>query len=119
MRSDLLVYLSGPITAVNGYSVQDNVASAHEVYLTLVCAGLPAICVHHGALCEQSFDIDYETWMSLDFALIDRCTDVLMLPRWETSKGATRERDYAWLNGKQVHYSIDELIAHVQSPART
>ena len=90
-----LVYLSGPITAGHGRSVADNVASALSVYYECIKASIPAFCPQLGALDPSAFDIDYETWMAYDFAVIDRCTGMLMLPNWRQSAGAVREREYA------------------------
>ena len=41
----------------------------------------------------------------------DRCTHVLLLPRWETSPGAVAERDYARTIGMPVITSLEELEA--------
>ena len=44
-------------------------------------------------------------------AVIDHCTHVLMLPRWEMSPGAVAERDYALRIDAPVITSLDELEA--------
>ena len=41
----------------------------------------------------------------------DRCTHVLLLPRWETSPVAVAERDYARTIGMPVITSLEELEA--------
>ena len=41
--------------------------------------------------------------------MIDHCTHVLMLPRWETSAGARAERAYARAIGTPVITSLEEL----------
>ena len=51
--------------------------------------------------------------MAYDFSVIDRCTHMLLLDRWETSAGAKREKDYAFLRGIQTFYSLDELEAQI------
>jgi len=109
-----LVYLSGPIKAAHGYSVDDNVREAGQTFLDLTRRGIPSFCPHLGALVPGAFDVPYETWMAYDFAVLDRCTHVLMLPRWETSAGAKREKDYAFLRGIQTFYSLDELEAYLE-----
>lgn len=113
MRKDVFVYLSGPITAKHGRSVEQNVADAAEFYWKLLRAGIPAFCPHLSGLFPTAFSIDYETWIAYDFAIIDRCTHVLMLPRWETSDGAKRERDYATERGIPVAHTDAELLAMV------
>lgn len=111
MRRDLFVYLSGPITAKNGRTVEQNVADAVAVYLDCLRRGVPAFCPHLSGAFPSAFEIDYETWIDYDFAIIDRCTHVVMLPRYEESSGALRERAYAESIGKPVVYSIGELDA--------
>lgn len=107
---DGLVYLSGPITAGHGRTVADNVASALAVFDACLRAGVPAFCPHLGALDETAFDIDYETWMAYDFAVIDRCTAMLMLPHWRESRGALREREYAARLGMPVYESLEAML---------
>ncbi len=112
---DCLVYLSGPITATNGYTVTQNVASALVVFLDCIRRGIPAFAPQFTAAFPNAFDVPYETWMAYDFAVIDRCTHMLMLPRWETSAGAKREKDYAFLRGIQTFYQLDELEAYLNA----
>jgi len=103
VRSDLFVYLSGPMTAKHGFSVEENVAAGLRVHLDLLRLGVPSFCPHlAGAFPSAWADVPYDQWLAYDFAVIDRCTHVLMLPRWETSTGACMERDYAITQGKAV-----------------
>jgi hypothetical protein len=113
MRRDIFVYLSGPITAKHGYSVEENVASAVKVFVQCLQVGIPAFCPQlTGAFPLAHFDVPYEAWMAYDFAVIDRCTHLLMLPRYRESAGALREMQYA-LDVRQlpVFYSVDALLA--------
>lgn len=104
------VYLSGPITARHGFSVEENVASALKVYWECLRAGIPAFCPHLSAAFPTGHTaVDYERWMAYDFAVIERCTHVLMLPRWETSSGALREMDFAEKRQLPISCSLDVL----------
>lgn len=115
MRRDVFVYLSGPITAKDGYSVEENVAAAVKVFVRFMRAGVPVFCPQlTGAFPSAHSDVPYEAWMAYDFAVIDRCTQMLMLPRWETSAGAVREMHYALGKGLPVYTSIDEIAFHLQ-----
>lgn len=111
MRSDVFVYVSGPITAKHGFSVEENVAAALKVYLALLRRGIPAFCPHLSGGFPSAFDVDYETWLAYDLAVIARCTHVLLLPRWETSTGALRERAYAESIGVPILESMELLNA--------
>ena len=107
---DGFVYLSGPITAGHGRTVADNVASALAVYYACLRAGIPAFCPHLSALDPAAFEIDYETWMAQSFAVIGRCTALLMLPHWEQSSGALRERSWAESRGMPVYESLEAML---------
>lgn len=118
MNRSLFVYLSGPITAKYGYSVEENVAAALKVYVECLKRGIPVFCPHlSGAFPSAHSDVTYEMWMAYDFAVIDRCTHVCMLPRWGTSSGARRELEYARLIGRDVFLSPAELFDAMQAVA--
>jgi hypothetical protein len=110
MRRDLFVYISGPMTAKDGVSIEENVAAGARVYWELLQRGIPAFCPHlSGAFPTAWAILPHEAWLDYDFAVIERCTHVLMLPRWDTSVGARLERDYAHVLGKPVVFSIEAL----------
>lgn len=110
MRSDVFIYLSGPITAKHGFSIERNVADALSVFYDCIARGLPAFLPHFVAMSPSLFHVaEYHHWMDYDYAVIDRCTHVLMLQRWETSKGAALERDHALRKQMPIFYSLREL----------
>lgn len=106
----MLVYLAGPLSAVNGISEQDNAEAAVRVYIQLVRAGIPSFCPHLSFYCQERSMLTYEDWLWFDFGIIDVCTHVLMLPRWQDSKGAVREHQYALDKGKVILYELEGLI---------
>ena len=110
-HQDLLVYLSGPITATDGRTVEGNVASALRVYLACTARGIPAICPQLSAAFPSAWQIPYETWMAVDLALVSRCTHLLLLPGWETSAGAVREKAHAERQGVIVVTSLEQVTA--------
>ena len=111
LRHDLFVYLSGPISAAHGYSIDDNVAAGLRVFFDCVARGIPAFSPHAIGAFPSTWQIDRQQWVAYDCAVIDRCTHVLLLPRWETSPGAVAERDYALRIGTPVITSLEELEA--------
>lgn len=96
MRRDVFVYLSGPMTAKHGYTVEENVAAGVRVFLDCLTRGIPAFCPHlSGAFPSSWANVSWETWLEYDLTVIDRCTHVLALPRWDQSAGALKEIEYA------------------------
>lgn len=113
MRDGVFVYLSGPMTARDGHSMEENVAAGLRVHLDLLNRGIPNFCPQlSGAFPSAWSDVHYEKWLAFDFAVIDRCSHVLMLPRWESSTGAVREKEYAERRGIPVLFDASELEAH-------
>lgn len=111
MRQDRFVYISGPMTPKNGYTIEDNIAAGLHVYWRLLCAGVPAFCPHlSGAFPTAWSLLSHEEWLAYDFAVIDRCTHVYMMDRWETSTGACAEREYALQQNKIVTENLGELV---------
>jgi hypothetical protein len=110
MRSGLFVYLSGPMTAKHGVSMEENVAAGLRVHLDLLNQGIPNFCPQlSGAFPSAWSDVPYDRWLAFDFAVIDRCSHVLMLPRWETSKGALLEKQYAEQKGIPVVFTVEAI----------
>jgi hypothetical protein len=110
MRKDLFVYISGPMTAKHGFTIEENVAAGVRLYLECLARGIPAFCPHlSGAFPSAWSAIDWEKWLDYDLAVIDRCTHVLLMPRWAESAGAQKEAAYAQQIGKPIVYSLDEL----------
>jgi hypothetical protein len=98
--------------ATASHTIEDNSASAARVFIDCVQRGIPAY-VPQAIGCWPSawVAISWEHWIAYDCAVIDRCTHVLMLPRWETSKGAQVERAYALDRGVPVIYALSDLPA--------
>lgn len=110
MRKDILVYLSGPITAKH-HTVEENTASAIKVYFDLLSRGVPAFCPHLSAAFPSAFTVPYDVWLAYDYAVIDRCTHMLMLPGWADSNGALLEARYAQYERQMpIAYSVDEFL---------
>ena len=89
---------------------EEHVAAALRVYLRFVKAGVPAICPHLGAMCPSSWAVSWDEWLSQDFGVIDRCTQVVMLEGWETCPGARAEKAYAESIGVRVLTDVSEAL---------
>lgn len=113
MKRDVLVYISGPMTAKDGRTIEQNAADGVAVYLELLKLGIPAFSPHLSGLAPSAWTaLSHGEWLDYDYAILDRCTHMLMMPRWETSKGAVAEREYMWSRHGHlgnIAYSIEEL----------
>lgn len=105
-----MIYLSGPITARNGRTVEQNINSAVAVYLRFVRAGVPVYCPHFGADREDCQAVPYEAWMAYDLAVIEGCSGLLTLPGWEDSPGAVREVAHAVARGVPVFHREEDVL---------
>ena len=110
MRINVFVYISGPITAKNGYLIEENVATGLKMFLDLINLGIPAYSPQITAGFPSAFNVPWEQWILYDYAVIKRCTHVLMLPRWSESRGARLEREFAEENNIRVCESLPELL---------
>jgi hypothetical protein len=118
MRRDVFVYLSGPMTAKQGYTVEQNVHAGLRAHLDLLQRGIPNFCPHLGGGYPSAWtDVPWDAWLEYDLAVIDRCTHLLMLPRWETSAGALKEKAYAEQRGVPVLFTLDELHGAIEQGA--
>lgn len=91
------VYIAGPITPTEGRPLSENLANAVEACAFLSRRRVAAVCVHltAGYNAGQFDGIDYETWMAVDFRLLESCRAVLVLPGFRTSPGTMREIAHA------------------------
>lgn len=107
-----LIYLSGPYTAPTYTATNRNIMAAREVAIKVFEMGAVAITPH---LLTFHFEVDcklaYDDYMAADYAIIERCDALLMIPRWQYSKGANLELQFAESHALPVFYSTEELHA--------
>jgi nucleoside 2-deoxyribosyltransferase len=101
-----LVYVAGPLSADTEYQKTLNVRFAERVAQELWRMDFSVICPHKNT---EHFDgcvmkEDWEVWLRGDLKQISRCDGVVMLPKWEKSKGAVVEHDFAKERGIPVFY---------------
>ncbi len=103
-----------------------NVNAAVAVYFDLLQRKIPSFCPHLSALIDPGEQwISYDDWLQYDFRIIDRCTHILMLDRWETSVGAKQEHEYAHnrnilaaypTDRIRIHYAVGSLLDEIEAP---
>ena len=103
-----LVYVAGPYRGPSAWKIEENIRRAECLALEVWKGGMACICPHTNTRFYQGEAAD-EIWLQGDLEIMSRCDWVLMVPGWESSTGATAERDYAIRIGIPVVYSLEEL----------
>lgn len=86
-----------------------NIFKAWKVAKELWKNGFVVVCPHSNSILMDKFGVLPEAFLYGDLLLVERCDAVLMLPGWEKSAGATKERDHALACNIPVFYSTKEL----------
>lgn len=105
------IYVSGPYT--NGDQAA-NVRAAIEAANVLLDAGYIPYCPHLSHFHHMLFPHDYETWMQLDLAWLEKCDAVVRLPGH--SPGADREVARAHELGIPVYFGVEDFLRSVRAP---
>ncbi len=112
MRS--LVYVSGPITqhpAGPFMSVRDGVAVGDALFDHGYAPIVPHLTVFWSEAQADNKNRDYEDWMALDLAIIEKCAAVYRIEGY--SPGGDREIAFAQECGIPVFYDLDALYAAI------
>lgn len=109
MMSKKAIYIAGPITGVENYWVPFMQAEDD-----LTAYGL--IPINPVTMPEGLSPAQY---MRVCFAMIDAADGVLLLPGYDTSKGAMLEKAYAEYIKKPVSHNIENLKRMVMNDGKT
>lgn len=100
------VYVAGPYTHGD---VAVNVRSAIEIGLVIIKAGLAPYIPHLSHFMHMHEPQQYECWMGVDMAWIEKCDALYRLPGY--SPGADREVRHAKARQIPVFENFQDLIA--------
>lgn len=106
-----IIYISGKITGDENY-----VKKFAEAERILTEKGFKVIIPCK--IGEYEF-FSYEQFLHIDFALIDCCDALFMLPDWRNSKDAIREWHYAQAHGKTIifQHELSEIEKKISIPS--
>lgn len=99
----LVAFLSGAYTSKSLWQQKQNIQEAEKIAVELWQMGFAVICPHANT---SFFDgaIAYETFLSGDLAILERCDIHVMMPHWVSSHGSQNEHAYSLREGKQIYY---------------
>jgi hypothetical protein len=96
MRYD--VYLSGPITPVNGRTFDENVQAGIAAAERWRALGYTVFCPHEFAYLE-TIGYDIPTLLEFDLRMLALCDRIVLTGSWRISSGCLIELEYARVNG--------------------
>jgi hypothetical protein len=101
-----VIYIAGRYRDERGeFYVEANIREAEQAALHIWLSGAVALCPHMNTRhFGGAFGIKDSTWLAGDLELLKRCDAIYMMPGWDSSRGATGERDFAVANNIPVLY---------------
>lgn len=99
------VYISGPITGVPDNEFK---RAFFRAYDELKAKGFNPMLPP--GMVGNEYDLEYDEFMALDFALLELCDAIYLLEGWENSDGATEELNFAAQHRKEIMFSDSDCI---------
>jgi len=97
-----LIYIAGKYTGDQAENVRKAVMAGDR----LLEKGYIPYIPHLSHLWHLISPHDYETWIKIGLAILERCDAIFMVSGWEESIGAKKELDFAQSIGLEVIYGI-------------
>jgi hypothetical protein len=110
-RRDIIVYVSGPITAEEPYQREDNIQKARMIARRLWSEGYTVICPQmNTAFMDGIPGMDHKDWLRGDIQILERAIDIaVFIPGWEDSKGCEEELQFCHAIGLPTFYITRDL----------
>lgn len=113
------VYIAGPYTPTQGGGAIEMLANMRHgirAAVDLIHLGFAPFCpwldFMYWLACPEEKALTYDEIIKLSLVFVEGNHAVLMLPGWETSRGAMKERHHAIQCKIPVFYSVNELCEH-------
>lgn len=105
-----LAFVSGPFTAPTRAGVEANIARAVAVGIEVARAGAFPV-IPHANTAHPDFEAvqPWQFWIDGDLRLLRACDCVVLVPGWQTSKGARGEIRDAHRRGLPIFDTVSEL----------
>lgn len=106
-----ILYISGPYSSTPDRSTSFNIGVAQGHAIVAWEKGWAAFTPHLNTANFERYcpTVEHSDWLAGDLAILDRLRPghdaILMLPNWQQSPGARREREAAQMLGLIVYYA--------------
>lgn len=98
-----IAYIAGPYRADTINGVVQNIRKAEDVAIRYWKRGYAGICPHKNSALFDGI-LSNDVWLKGDLAILSKCDAIVMMKGWESSVGASTERDIAMLEGIEIIY---------------
>lgn len=89
------IYISGPYTALNDRCIDENIRLARIEAIRWWKQGFGVFCPHMNTAYFDYESIPYDSFLEYDLQQVRQHDAILMLTRWEDSKGSIKELEMA------------------------
>jgi hypothetical protein len=113
MSKKKVIYIAGKFRGPNAWAIENNIRRAEEIALEVWKMGAVALCPHTNTRFYQGALPD-EVWLGGDLELMARCDAIMLVPDWEESEGARREKWEADKLGLHIFKDLESLRAAVK-----
>jgi hypothetical protein len=107
-RFVLKIYLSGPMSGLTSEQYKKNFKEAEEIVRKVYkeTNRNPKLAIVNASIdgLNEEEPFDYEDRMHVDFACIDICDVIVLLPNWKNGKRSLRELYHGLANKKTIYY---------------
>ncbi len=104
-----VVYVAGPYSSPDADGVLKNITEAISFGEQVRALGFVPLVPHVAILPTGDTEAEYEQALAECFELLSRCDALILMPTWEQSPGAKRERAFAERFGLPVFETLGEL----------
>lgn len=107
--SPAVVYVAGPYSAPDLEGLLENIKAAVVFGQKVRALGFLPLVPHVAILPVGDTEAEYEQALGECFELLARCDALVLMPTWEQSPGARRERAFAERYGVPVFETLEQL----------
>jgi hypothetical protein len=109
-ETPLLIYIAGPFSGPDRYTVELNIRAAEAASLLVTKLGAMPVCPHANTS-NPAFEAvqPYQFWIGGTAELLRKCDAAVFIWGWESSSGARKEVGICALEGIPVFYRYLDL----------